>query len=221
MYDTTNYGYSRSLSSIMYKAYAWMTAGLGITTLTSYYVASTPSLYPLIFGSKLVFFGLMALQLGLVWFLSANIQRLSFSTAIVMFLSYAALLGVSLSMVLLLYDVHSLFFVLFVTAAMFAVMALYGYFTQDDLTSVGSFFSMAFVGLIVGMFANIFFKNPFFDLLLAYLGVIIFIGLVAYDVQKIKMLALQFRNDEESSNKVALLGALTLYLDFVNLFLHL
>lgn len=221
MFDMSDYSYSRSLTNVMYKVYAWMTGGLFLTALTSYAVYSNEALFLTLVSSKLVFYVLLGAQLGLVWYLSASIMRLSYSTAAFLFATYAALLGVSLSVLFLIYDIQSLFFVLSITGGMFAVMALYGYFTKGDLTSLGSMFMMALVGMIIASLANLFFQSPVFDLILGYVGVILFTGLVAYDVQKIKMLAMHYGNDEESSNKIALMGALSLYLDFVNLFLSL
>lgn len=221
MFDISDYSYSRSLTNVMYKVYAWMTGGLFLTALTSYAVYSNPAILYMVLSSKLFFYALFAAQVGLVWYLSARIMHLRYSTAAFLFVTYAILLGVSLSVLFLVYDVRSLFFVLSITAGMFAVMALYGYFTKADLISLGGLFMMALIGLIIASVANWFFQSPLFDLMISYAGVMIFTGLVAYDVQKIKMLALEYGTDAESSNKIALLGALSLYLDFINLFLRL
>jgi FtsH-binding integral membrane protein len=205
----------------MYKVYAWMTGGLLLTALTSYVVYSNPVLFITLVSSKFLFYLLLGAQLGLVWYLSSRIMQLRYSTGIMLFVAYAVLLGISLSVLFMVYDIQSMFFVLSITAGMFAIMALYGFFTKGDLTSLGSLFLMALIGLIIASITNWFLQSPLFELLISYGGVIIFTGLVAYDVQKIKLLAAHYGTDDESSNKVALIGALSLYLDFVNLFLSL
>jgi FtsH-binding integral membrane protein len=204
----------------MYKVYAWMFVALAISTVAAWYVSATPSLYIYIMNSPFILLGLMIAQLALVVVLSMFLLRMSFMTALGMFLLYAVLLGVMLSSIFVVFTQASIYITLFVTAGMFGSMALYGYFTRADLTSIGNLCIMVLIGLIIGLIVNIFFKSQMFDLILSGVGVVIFTLLTAYDVQKIKRIGQQIA-DQGMKEKIALLGALTLYLDFINLFLFL
>lgn len=212
---------SLAFPSLMRKVYLWMTFALVITGITAFYVASSEQLLSIIFGSKFMFCGLIIAELGLVMWLSAGINRMSITTATLMFVLYSVINGATLSVVLLAFTTASVAKVFFITAGTFAAMAVYGYFTKKDLTSWGKILLMALIGIIIASIANIFFKSSATDLVISYLGVIVFVGLTAYDSQKIKQMLLQAPDAGEAAQKIALLGALTLYLDFVNLFLYL
>lgn len=214
---------SRSAQATLFRnVYIWMTLALIITAVTSVFVASSPNLIYTIATKKLLFYGLLIGELALVWILSANINKFSFQTATLMFIAYSILNGVTLSFIFLLYTTSSIAMTFFVTAGTFGAMALYGTFTKKDLSSWGNILFMALIGLIIASVANMFFKNEIFYWIVTYAGVIIFVGLTAYDAQKIKNMLNQYGNEvNETTQKIALMGALSLYLDFINLFLYL
>ncbi len=208
----------KSQSSFLPRVYNWMTAGLALTAVVALFTASSRPMLELVFGNRLVFFGLIIAELGLVITLSAAVRRLSAATATVLFLLYSALSGVTFASIFLLYTSSSIASTFFVSAGTFGAMSLYGYATKRDLTSWGSFFFMGLIGLIIASVVNIWLHSAMLSWALTYLGVFIFVGLTAYDTQKIKMLAHSGLTGEERQ-KAAILGALTLYLDFINLFL--
>jgi uncharacterized protein len=203
------------------RVYNWMGLGLATTAVVSLMTASSPSLLNLIFGNQLVFFGLIIAELGLVMALSAAIGRLQATTAALMFFVYSALNGLTLSAIFLIYTSASIASTFFVTAGTFGVMSVYGYATKRDLTSWGSFLFMGLIGVILASLVNIFLKSEAIYWVITYAGVIVFVGLTAYDTQQLKAMALQGFGDEETERKGAVIGALRLYLDFVNLFLML
>ncbi len=212
---------SEAFPILMRKVYTWMALALVITGFTAYYVATTPSLLSLIYSNQVVLWGLIIAELALVIGLSAAINRLSLTTATLLFVLYSVLNGAMLSSVFLIYTTASIANVFFITAGTFGAMAAYGYFTKKDLTSWGRILLMALIGIIIASVVNIFLRNSMFDLVISYIGVAIFVGLTAYDSQKIKEMMLQAPDASEQAQKIALLGALTLYLDFINLFLYL
>lgn len=203
------------------RVYNWMGLGLALTALAALYTTSNPYLLSLIFGNSLVFFGLIIGELALVIVLSAAIQRLPASTATLLFFLYSALNGLTLSVIFLAYTRTSIASTFFVTAGTFAVTSFYGYTTQRDLTSWGSFFFMGLIGIILASVVNIFLKSPMIYWLVTYAGILIFVGLAAYDTQKLKQMALASFADDETARRSAVMGALALYLDFINLFLML
>ena len=205
----------------MRKVYLWMTLALVITGATAYYVATSPTLLSVIFGNPVMTWGIFLAPLVLVIVLSAGIQKLSLTAATLVFVLYSVLMGASLSTIFFAYDLGSIFQTFFITAATFGAMALYGYTTKSDLTSWGRLLFMALIGLIIAAIVNIFLGNSMLDLAISAIGVLIFVGLTAYDSQKIKEMLLQAPDASESMQKLALLGALSLYLDFINLFLYL
>ncbi len=212
---------SQAFPALMRKVYTWMALALVITAVTAYGVAGSPLLMNTIYSSKLLFFGLIGVELALVFWLSARIAKLSLSTATLMFTIYSAVNGATLSFIFYVYSPTVIVQTFLVTAASFGAMAAYGYFTKSDLSSWGRLFFMALIGLIIAGVVNVFWQNSMFDLLISCVGVLLFVGLTAYDTQKIKeMLSMQEFADEPAQ-KVALMGALALYLDFVNLFLYL
>lgn len=212
---------SAAFPVLMRKVYVWMTLALVITGFTAYGVATSPGALQLILGNQLLFWGLVIGELALVIGVSAAINRLSLTTATMMFVLYSVINGALLAPIFLIYTSSSIATVFFITAGTFGAMALIGYTTKTDLTSMGKFLFMALIGLIIATLVNMFVKSSGFTLILSYIGVLIFVGLTAYDSQKIKNLLLQAPDAGEAAQKIALLGALTLYLDFINLFLYL
>ena len=211
---------ARTTDSMLRKVYFWMCGALAITGLTAYYVASSQELLQLILGSRSSLFLLIIIELGLVIGLSAAIGRMSATTATLMFILYSVVNGATLSVIFLAYSTTAIATTFFVTAGTFAAMAVYGAVTKKDLTRMGSLLVMALLGLIIAMVVNIFLKSDTMSFMISCVGVVIFVGLTAYDSQKIKAL-LGGAEENEMTQKIAVLGALTLYLDFINLFLNL
>lgn len=203
--------------------YIWMTLALSITGFTAFVVASSPSLLIyLIFGNKIFYYLLLFAPLGIVWYLSANINKISSTTATIFFIIYSAMIGLTLSFIFLVYTRGSIALTFFVTAGTFGVMAFLGTVTKLDLSKFGNILLMALIGLIIASIANFFMESKMFYWIVTYVGVLIFVGLTIYDSQKIKK-ALQAHGYEvnETTQKIALMGALNLYLDFLNIFLFL
>ena len=212
---------SLAFPALMRKVYVWMTLALAISGLTAYGVAHSENLLALIYGNRLVFWGLIIAELALVFTVSAAINRLSLTTATIMFVLYSIINGATLSVIFLVYTMSSITSVFFITAGTFAAMSAFGYFTKTDLSSWGKILLMALIGIIIATIVNIFLKSSGLEMIVNYLGVLIFVGLTAYDVQKIKQMLLQAPDAGEGLQKLALLGALSLYLDFINLFIYL
>ena len=212
---------SLAFPALMRKVYLWMTLALVITAITAYGVATSPAAIQFILGNRIVFFGLIIAEFALVFAVGGMINRLSITTATLLFTLYSVVNGATLSIVLLAYTQESVTKVFFITAGTFAAMSAVGYLTKRDLSRVGRILFMALIGLIIATVVNIFWKNSGFMAILNYLGVLIFVGLTAYDTQKIKNMLLTAEDGGEVGQKMALLGALTLYLDFINLFLYL
>jgi FtsH-binding integral membrane protein len=203
--------------------YNWMAVGLGLTGLVALYVASSPALIRVVFGNRLLFFGLIIGELALVFVLSARVQRMQASTATGLFLLYAALNGVIFSFVFLAYTGTSVAQVFFICAGTFVACSFYGWTTKRDLTSLGSFMIMGLIGIIIASVVNIFVRSSSMGMIISYIGVIVFVGLTVYDTQRLKNMALQQPDGvgEGVVRNAAILGALALYLDFINLFLML
>ncbi len=203
--------------------YNWMAAGLAITGLTSYAVVNSPGIQNAIFGSRIVFFGLILGQLALVFLISGQIFKMSPATATSLFVAYSALNGATLSAIFLIYAASTITSTFIVCAGTFVLCSLYGYTTQRDLTSMGGFMAMGLIGIMVASLVNLFFKSNEVSMIISYVGVLVFVGLTAYDTQDIKRMALAQPEgvDPGAVRKGAILGALKLYLDFVNLFLML
>lgn len=206
---------------LMRKVYLWMTLALMITGITAAGVANSPNILALIYSSQVVMWGIIIAEFGLVIYISARLEKLSLSTATTLFALYSILNGVMLSSIFLLYSTAIISKVFFITAGTFGVTALYGYATKKDLSSLGNILFMALIGLVIATVVNVFMKSAMFDLILSYIGVIIFVGLTAWDSQKIKHMMMVQQDVDESAQKLALIGALSLYLDFINLFLYL
>ena len=213
---------SLAFPALMRKVYVWMTLALVLTGITAFGVASSPSLMMTIFQTPAIMWGLIIAELAIVIAISAAINKLSLTTATLLFVLYSVLNGATLSLIFAVYTMSSIANVFFITAGTFGVMAAYGYFTKRDLSSWGKLLLMALIGLIIATLVNVFLvKSSGFDLILSYAGVLIFVGLTAYDTQKIKQMLAMQTDMGEGAQKVALLGALSLYLDFINLFLYL
>lgn len=208
------------LRAYMLKIYNYMTLGLGITGVIAYFVARDPALVGAIMGNKLLFWGLVIAQFGVVIFLVTRIQHMSTRTAQLTFWGYAALTGLTLSGVFAAYTFESLARVFFITAGTFGAMSLYGYTTKRDLTGFGSFLMMGLIGIIIASLVNLFIQSSALMFITSLLGVLIFVGLTAYDTQKLKAMYYEIGHMSISEN-YAVVGALTLYLDFINLFVYL
>lgn len=215
-----NTSMQQSARSFMHKVYGWMSAGLAFTACVTYFITTTPAIYMTLFKSPGLLFGIGLLQFGLVIALGGMIHRLSYAEAVTMFMLYAGMVGVTVSSVFLVYTFSSVFLAFGITSGLFASMALYGYFTDADLSSMGSMLIMALWGVILSMFMNMWFQSPAMQYWISVASVGIFTLFTAYDSQRIKQLSYSV-HDEEFKSKIAIMGALTLYLDFINLFLHL
>lgn len=213
---------STAFPTLLRKVYVWMTLALVITGVTAYGVATSPGLMMTIASNKILLWGLLIAELALVFGVSAAINRLSLTTATLMFVLYSVINGVTLSFLFAIYTASSIANVFLITAGTFAAMAVLGYVTKTDLSSLGKILMMALIGMIIATLVNVFFvKSSGFDLIISYVGVLIFVGLTAYDSQKIKNMLMTAEDAGEGYQKLALLGALTLYLDFINLFIYL
>ena len=207
---------------LMRNVYTWMACGLAMTALTAMIVGRNENwVYTL--ATSGMYWGLLIAEVVLVIFLSARINKMSFATAGLMFAAYAILNGVTMSIIMLLYTAESIAQAFFVTAGTFGAMSLVGFFIKKDLSAMGRTLMMALIGLIIATIVNIFWQNSMMASILNYAGVIIFVGLTAYDTQKIKVMLqqAQYAGISDQTNKLALMGSLTLYLDFINLFLYI
>lgn len=211
------------VNSFIQSVYNWMAIGLALTGGVAFYVAHSPSLVRLIFGNQLLFFGLIIGELGLVFYLSSRVQKIQSSTATALFMLYAALNGATLSFVFLAYTSTSIASTFFICAATFVACSVYGMVTKKDLTSLGGFMSMGLIGIIIASVINLFIRSSAMTMIISYIGVLVFVGLTAYDTQKLKHMALTQPAGLDAGvvRKGAIIGALTLYLDFINLFLML
>lgn len=228
MEENNIYAYNREekrsdLSDVLMKnVYIWMTIALCLTGFTSLFVVGNETILNLIFNTRGVFIGLLIAEIGIVCLLSATLNKLSFSTAVGIFALYSVLNGATLSFLFLLYTSSSITSTFFITAGTFGVMAFVGHTTRKDLSSLSQFFLMALIGLIIASIVNLLWANETMSWIITYAGVFIFVGLTAYDAQKIKALLNHATDLPESQvRKLALMGSLELYLDFVNLFLYL
>jgi len=211
------------VNSFIRSVYNWMGIGLALTGGIAYFTAYNDSMRNLVFGNPMILFGLIIAELGMVFYLSARIRNMQASTATGVFLLYAGLNGVTLSFIFLAYTSTSIASVFFIAAAMFVACSIYGMTTNRDLTSLGGFMFMGLVGIIIASLVNLFLRSSAMAMLISYIGVFVFIGLTAYDTQKLKQMALTQPDGMEAGvvRKGAILGALSLYLDFINLFIML
>lgn len=210
-----------NLSAYMTRVFGWMTLALTLTGLTALLVASTPVLINIFLGNKIFFYALIIGQVLLVGALVGLVNKIPAWAATLVFLGYSVLNGLTLSVLFLVFTASSIALVFFITAGTFGFMVAYGYFTNRDLTSVGNLMFMGLIGVVIASLANLFMQSETLYWIISYVGVFVFIGLTAYDAQKIKQQALMMNHDSETSQKGAIMGALTLYLDFINLFIFL
>jgi len=201
------------------RVYNWMVAGLALTGVMAYVAASNEGLQALIYGNMLIFYGLIFGELAMVFILAGRADRMKASTAGAMFIIYSLLNGLTLSFIFLIYTRSNITSAFLVTAGTFGAMSLYGYTTKKDLTTWGGFLMMGLVGIIIASLVNIFLRSEVILWLVTYAGVLIFVGLTAYDTQRLKRMAMAGFASSEVETKAAVLGALALYLDFINLFL--
>jgi FtsH-binding integral membrane protein len=207
------------VATFLRAVYGWMAGGLAITAVTAWAVAGSPALVRTIATNQAAFWGLIIAQFGIVIFLSARVDRLAPTTAASLFLLYSALVGVFLSFVLLLYARESVAATFMVTAGTFGSLAVYGTVTRRELTGLGQFATMGLIGVVLASIVGIFWQNDMFQFILSVCGVITFTALTAWDAKRLKVMALQL--PEGQTGSYAVLGALRLYLDFINLFLFL
>ena len=210
---------SSVLSTVMRKVYVRMFLALVVTAFTALYVASSPALLTTILGSRAIFFGLMIAELAVVFVISGMLHKLSTATATLLFYLYAILNGVVFSSIFVVYELGSIAYTFFITAGVFGAMSVYGLVTKNDMTRFGSYCVMALFGLIIATVVNIFVASSTLDWIISFVGVALFIGLTAWDTQKIKNAA--YEVEPSQMGKLATIGALSLYLDFINLFLYL
>lgn len=220
--ESSSYVSKSAQAVLMRSVYTWMTLALVITGLTAMYIAKSMTIINMMMQNQFMFFGVIIAEVLLVMYLSARIHKISFTSATLMFIAYSILNGVTLSILFIVYTMSSIATTFFVTAGTFGVMALVGYVTKKDLTRIGSLCTMGVIGLIIAMVVNMFLHNSMMDMVISCIGVLIFVGLTAYDSQKIKqLLGGSDIEVNETTQKIALMGALTLYLDFINLFIYL
>ena len=211
------------VNTFLRSVYNWMTIGLAVTGITSFYVSQNQTLLNIIHGNIIIKIGLFVTVLGLVFFLSSRIQKLSASTATSLFVIYAVLMGTLLSYIFLAYTASYIVSTFFICALKFGCFSTYGMLTKRDLTSLGSFMFMGLIGIIIASVINIFIGSTILEMIISYAGVLVFVGLTAYDTQKLKEMSLTMPGNATNAmvRKAVILGALTLYLDFINLFLML
>lgn len=209
-------------AKLMRSVYLWMVFALVITGLTAAYVANSPAYISALVNNPMLFYGVIIAELAVVFILSGRIHKMSFLTASLMFIFYSLLTGVSLSTIFLAYTESSIATTFLITAGTFGTMSLVGFVTKKDLSKLGGILFMALIGLIIATVVNIFLVSDTLGWIINYVGVLIFVGLTAYDTQKIKKMMREYGTDiNEQTQKMALMGSLSLYLDFINMFLYL
>ena len=209
-----------SVSQFFNAVYAWMAAGLGLTAVVAWWVSTRPDLMAQIFRGP-VLIGLIVVELALVFTISAAVNKLNAAAATALFMLYSALNGLTLSAIFIVYAQATLASAFLITGGMFGAMSVYGFVTKRDLTALGSLLFMALIGLIIASLVSVFWRNSMLTTIINYAGVLIFVGLTAYDTQKLKEIAVYTAHDAAMSARMSVNGALTLYLDFLNLFLFL
>jgi len=206
-----------AVNEFIYGVYNWMALGLTLTGVVAYLVANSQTMQQLIFGNQLVFYGLIFGELALVFTLAARIEKIEQKTAVMLYIAYALLNGATLSSIFMLYTRSTITSTFFICAGTFIACSAYGMLTKRDLTSLGGFLFMGLIGIIIASVVNIFVKSSQMSMIISYIGVLVFVGLTAYDTQRLKYLAYT----KGANGKGAIMGALALYLDFINLFLML
>lgn len=213
---------SAGLQTYMSQVYGWMTCGLLLTAFVSWFAARTPAVMEMVFANRITFFGLIIAQLVVVFVLSGLVHKLSAGVATGLFMLYSALTGLTLASIFLVYTYSSIASTFFVTAGMFGAMSFYGYTTRRDLSRFGSLLFMALIGILLASLVNFWLKSPTLMWVITYIGVVVFVGLTAYDTQRLKNIGEGINvEDKDNLRRASIMGALTLYLDFINLFLML
>ncbi|MBV4412295.1 Bax inhibitor-1/YccA family protein [Enterobacteriaceae bacterium YMB-R22] len=208
------------LQTYMAQVYGWMTCGLLLTAFVAWFAANTPAIMMFVFSSKITFFGLIIAQLALVFVLSGMVHRLSPGVATSLFMLYSALTGLTFASIFVVYTYSSIASTFAVTGGMFGAMSVYGYTTKRDLSRFGSLLFMALIGIVLASLVNLWLKSAPLMWAITYIGVLVFVGLTAYDTQKLKNIGEQIDvSDRGALRKYSIMGALTLYLDFINLFM--
>ncbi|OON68930.1 hypothetical protein B0919_11455 [Hymenobacter sp. CRA2] len=205
----------------MTQVYGWMAGALAMSGGMAMMVGASDVLQRFVIGNRLVFFGLLILQMLLVGYIGARLAKMSANQVVGTFVAYSVISGLTLGFIFMVYRADSIASTFFVTAGTFGVMSLYGYFTRTDLSSWGNLLLMGLIGLVIASVVNIFLQSGLLYWITSFVGVLLFVALTAYDTQKVKSLAFVGLEDEDLDRKAAVWGALTLYLDFVNLFLYL
>lgn len=219
---TTAQSQAQSMVSSLFKSlYMQMAAALTVTGLTAYFLSQSEAFINYLFTNPSLLWICLFAELGVVMWLSARVMRMSMGSATLLFILYSVLTGVTFSTIFLAYDLGTIATTFFTTAGTFFVMSLVGYITKMDLSRVGNVLYMMLIGLVIATVVNIFVASSTLYWVITYVGVLIFVGLIAFDTQKIKNLFLEYGSADEVGQKLSLLGALTLYLDFINLFLFL
>lgn len=210
----------RQANSVMRKVYFRMFVGLLISAFCALGVASSPAAMAFIFGNQIIFWGLFIVMLAMAFIIPARLTRMSTMTVLTLFAVFAAIMGIWLAPIFRVYNPYTIVYTFFITAGTFGAMSVYGYFTKTDLTKYGNYFMMALIGLIIAIVVNIFWANSTLEWVISIAGVLIFTGLTAWDTQMVRRLA-QSNIDPQMSDKLATMGAMNLYLDFINLFLFI
>ena len=208
---------TEQIAAFLRKVYGWMSLGLALTALVAFGTASSPTVSQAVLGNRLIFFGIIIAELALVWYLSARVSQLSPATAVTLFLLYSALNGVTLSVILLSFTEASVANAFITTSVMFGALAVYGSVTKRSLAGVGQFAFMGLIGVVVASIVGIFWQNSMLQFVVSVAGVVVFTGLTMWDAQRLKSMALQLEGGPAAAD--AIVGALALYLDFINLFL--
>ena len=213
---------AQATASTLFKSvYMQMAAALSITGLVAYFLSQSVAFWQILAENISLIWVIFIAQIGLVIWLSARITKMSMTSATLLFILYSVLMGVTMSTIFMVYTMGSIASVFFITAGMFLAMSLIGYFTRLDLTRLGSLLFMALIGVVIASVVNIFLGSETLYWIISYVAVVVFVGLTAYDTQKIKEMLAEYGQADEMGHKLALYGALTLYLDFINLFLYL
>jgi hypothetical protein len=228
-YQNQNYGYPaydqqqavvEQTNAVMRRVYVRMFIGILISAFCALGVATSPTLREFLFGNIIIYLGMFIVMIAMAWILPSRLHKMSTGTALLLFCIFSALMGTSLAPIFLVYQLGTIAYTFFITAGVFGAMSVYGYLTKTDLTKIGSYLMMALFGLIILSIVNIFLASSAMDWWISILGVVIFIGLTAWDTQTAKKLA-TMNMDPAMRDKLATLCALNLYLDFINLFLYL
>ena len=220
-YTTTGAGTQSMVSALFKSLYMQMAAALTLTGLTAYFTSQSQAFWATLATNPSLLWILLIAQIGLVIWLSARVMRMSIGMATILFIAYSVLTGITLSSIFLVYDMGTISTTFFVTAGTFLTMSIVGYTTRMDLSRIGNLLLMLLIGVIIATIVNIFVASSTLYWVITYVGVVVFVGLIAWDTQKLRTLFLEYGSADEGGQRLALLGALTLYLDFINLFLHL